>query len=893
MKKLFFISALCFLFSAAAQADFRIYRTLQLTNAANLTNGSAFTLGSDTRTGTNGVLASTLFYQLTNRVDKMRTNLYNAIAANPFSGITTIIDLTGTNSLTFIGGTNVNFSLSVYGSWANISNYTSTVFSSAALITPYTIQSNVFREWQMSQLADMLNWATNQFSNTITVLSRFLSTRTNGQHGTNIYFELGNWGGALSNAQLSGALFTNGTLYLTSAPTVKTIVALTTNTTFINSNAGGQGFFFPDQNTSKDPDTGYANNIIAAVGDIYDTYPGFNEEQLSFDFFADAIVTILGNAKLTNSQFFGPTNTVRGNLQFAVGSALQSADTLENWNYKSLAEVKDSSTALRPNDFPASQYSFNGTNLTIKSGANLTNVVFWGPITVNGVFNGGLYSNITFNAGSGIVGNLIATNANIYVLLSTNFTLSNGSMTLGNLYATALRGPTTNFGAMAFVPAYVTTMSAGANSITRLTNNLIFFSGSASASFDSITTNLGGGDFFFGWNRSGGSIAIKHESTATAEGLVNPGTRINTPDGTTVNWPNNTLALFWHEAGSVNRWLPTVFANTNALATNVVLQSVGNTNATRIGLESTNTSGGVLQLKTLSAGNSITLTNEGTNVVVAFSGTTGEANVNGEVSVTNAARFGLVNGKSGVTNLTRSISPGYGLSGTNEGTNIVLAINPAVVASQSDLTTLSNNLADVANWPGYSGQFGQTQSVYALGWNQITATPWGTSGTVLTNGNYRLFPWFSGSGGVITQMSCNVKTAPSGNIRFGIYESTSTKNFWPSNLVYDSGSAVSAVAIMTSNCTVTIKPARMYWSVVQADAASAVAAPTAFAAHQVALGFPSLAAMSVSGGAPLAFEYQPGTYGTLPSTFPAGSTPANVIWQTASGYTVILAARFQ
>jgi hypothetical protein len=72
-------------------------------------------------------------------------------------------------------------------------------------------------------------------------------------------------------------------------------------------------------------------------------------------------------------------------------------------------------------------------------------------------------------------------------------------------------------------------------------------------------------------------------------------------------------------------------------------------------------------------------------------GGAGEANVNGEVSVTNATRFGLVNSKAGVTNLLRSIEPKYGLKGTNEGgTNISLAIDPAVVASQPDLTSSSN-----------------------------------------------------------------------------------------------------------------------------------------------------------------------------------------------------------
>lgn len=74
----------------------------------------------------------------------------------------------------------------------------------------------------------------------------------------------------------------------------------------------------------------------------------------------------------------------------------------------------------------------------------------------------------------------------------------------------------------------------------------------------------------------------------------------------------------------------------------------------------------------------------------------GEANVNGEISITNATRIGLVAGKSGVTNLLRSIEPGYGLSITNQGTNVVPAVDASVIASQSNLTSASNTVYDFA-----------------------------------------------------------------------------------------------------------------------------------------------------------------------------------------------------
>lgn len=73
-------------------------------------------------------------------------------------------------------------------------------------------------------------------------------------------------------------------------------------------------------------------------------------------------------------------------------------------------------------------------------------------------------------------------------------------------------------------------------------------------------------------------------------------------------------------------------------------------------------------------------------------GGSGEVNVNGEVSVTNATRIGWVYGKSGVTNLLRSAQAGNGIVLTNQtgGTNVMFAIDPAVVASQTDLNGKQN-----------------------------------------------------------------------------------------------------------------------------------------------------------------------------------------------------------
>lgn len=73
-------------------------------------------------------------------------------------------------------------------------------------------------------------------------------------------------------------------------------------------------------------------------------------------------------------------------------------------------------------------------------------------------------------------------------------------------------------------------------------------------------------------------------------------------------------------------------------------------------------------------------------------GGSGEINVNGEVSVTNATRIGLVNGKSGVTNLLRSVQGGDGISLTNQGTNIMFAVDRTAVGSNSVVVTAGANV---------------------------------------------------------------------------------------------------------------------------------------------------------------------------------------------------------
>jgi hypothetical protein len=86
--------------------------------------------------------------------------------------------------------------------------------------------------------------------------------------------------------------------------------------------------------------------------------------------------------------------------------------------------------------------------------------------------------------------------------------------------------------------------------------------------------------------------------------------------------------------------------------------------------------------------------------IEALSGV-GEVNVNGEAAVTNATRMGWVYDKSGVTNRLRSLQAGYGAALTNESTNIMVAVDAAVIPSHTQLNAASNVLrTDIANLQG-------------------------------------------------------------------------------------------------------------------------------------------------------------------------------------------------
>jgi len=150
------------------------------------------------------------------------------------------------------------------------------------------------------------------------------------------------------------------------------------------------------------------------------------------------------------------------------------------------------------------------------------------------------------------------------------------------------------------------------------------------------------------------------------------------------------------------------FPSTPAIGSWAALDTVGNLFRTNLPSAITNLSGNPNVATNILGAGFVTVSSNNSGTWTITGVASGETNFNGEVSVTNSTRIGLVNGKAANTNLLRSVQGGNGIVLTNEGTNVMFAIDPVVVASQANLTAASNTLntaivaatnsASVTNW---------------------------------------------------------------------------------------------------------------------------------------------------------------------------------------------------
>lgn len=443
MKKLILVLAL--MAPLLARADFRIYRTLILTNAGNLTNGIQFTASGDTRTGTNGTPLNVQF-SLTNRVDYQRTNIAQMLGLNPVSGLTAIYG-DGTNSITFVGGTNINYALSVFGAWASVSNYTSTIYSAAAYITPYTVQSNSFREWQQNIVVSNLAYATATFGAAYAAFTNFLGAHPGVQAFTNKEFYGGTLGSASAGVKVGLLTFSNRAFF----------VYANTTQSMENVTIDADGYAYKFSGPS-----GETSNTVARLADITNRVYQFGSQ------FSINTGTTPRTVDLTNDLTLDTLRIPSGDLYTP---AIGSVDETEFYATFSLAEGKTSQNILRVGDLYSDQFYFDGTNVFLKIGFKGTNGFIHGPTftgfsTNSGTNFGGRLVNAILEASSGWMTNLTAYAGALSNLTASLLEASLGKAIATNLVCTGQSGP------WAFDEgAYSSLTGGGSNNVVQLSTN--------------------------------------------------------------------------------------------------------------------------------------------------------------------------------------------------------------------------------------------------------------------------------------------------------------------------------------------------------------------------------------------------------------------------------------
>jgi hypothetical protein len=583
------------------------------------------------------------------------------------SGVTVAYG-TNTNTLVFVGGTNATIPVSVFGNWASVSSVTSSIYSASTLVTPYGTESTNFRNWQMSQLVEMFNqWVTNKFSNNAPAFVDFITTKTNAQSATNKSFYLGSG----NFSYLKGAI-TNGSVGISGTNSADNAVF----------NADGERYQF-----SSAPI--YINsNTIARLADL--TNGGF---QFSPHFKTNAATTPRTISLADVFEFSGTSFTFSSDVFFDNGFMTEgflSLDETEFYTTYSLAEGKDSSTVLRPMDFSSTFFDWDGTNIYIPNGVTFPSPVLsaaqlTGHTTHSGTNTGGRFKNADVEAKT-----LIATNADIHNLRATNNALSGGTAEKITHTLTRFDGFNTNSGALIHQSVTISTLASGANLLTRPTNNLVRISSVNLGIVISAITNYAGplaDDWFDVINEGTYSVDIAHEANTTT---APEDCRIKTTDGATLTMPVNGRVHFEREGGTVNRWRVWPIGSLSATATNVVLLDASPTNSARISLLSTNNASGLPQVKTISAGFGVVLTNRtgGTNVDVAVDSAVFSSPVDrqyGSPTLTNLSATGaFTNQFAGGWRTAFFTNNG---SVTVEETNRVTSIASNATTAQIDFTT--------------------------------------------------------------------------------------------------------------------------------------------------------------------------------------------------------------
>lgn len=661
MKRL--LPLLLLLLSLRAEAAVtNVSALVTFTNMVNgTTNGDTITVNGDVRRYTNGVLAAPSTWILsTNTVGWSSTNTWLHLGTYAPLG-TTAVYPTNTSNIVIVGSfqTNTLLSVSLSAGVGTVSYSTQVWAELRPIVAPNgSVATEAGRTNNVNGLLSLL--ADNRVSNAVPASAPMFTNHLNQfaqqQASNKLFYATTNRNGAVESAgRISGSNvgLTNG---------------YTVNLTNINSKSSNHVNY---------------GNALRSEG------PGGVSLQIGTNSTATGLRTIAVGANATNS----------GQDAIVVGVDVDNSQT----NSVTLG-IRSTNRITRAD--PGSIGNINIGNDSTTDGVGNVNVGFANALTNNeqvavgyGVVNTG-YRGITLGSESGAyeaygigLGG-VATKINAMALGPGTATHSNSAaigpkddqgtvvvttdtnqLSLGTsrhrVYSVGLyespkstnsqfAGTNIARGSWSYPAFALTTLAAGNNISVPFGTNVYIRAGAGPASAATICGIIGGATT---GGLDGQVVRVFNDTGFTLTFAVNTvdpvaANRINTPLGTDVSIADQSWAFLTYD-GTDSRWKLVSTFPIQASATNAVGSVF--TNGVVV-------SGAATNVNFISTDDSVRSTNTSGNVDVSI-----RSQLNGEVSVTNATRIGLVYDRSGATNRLRSLSAGAGVTLTNEGTNVVIA----------------------------------------------------------------------------------------------------------------------------------------------------------------------------------------------------------------------------
>jgi hypothetical protein len=185
--------------ASQARADFRVYPTIQITN--NPAQSNTLTIGTNVLTWLTNITNTASQVLITNTSGGNATNLLSQLNTFSISNVT-VVSLTNGTYITLVGALNSNLTVTLVGTYARVTYYTSAVYAAQAVAMPFTKESLAQRQsiingimtgmnaYATSPLAVEMNMPTGTVAKAIvTGKLGILSTNTAG--GTNGYIAFG------------------------------------------------------------------------------------------------------------------------------------------------------------------------------------------------------------------------------------------------------------------------------------------------------------------------------------------------------------------------------------------------------------------------------------------------------------------------------------------------------------------------------------------------------------------------------------------------------------------------------------------------------------------------------------------------------------------------------